>query len=115
LIVLTGAGHASRRSSLPSHRREQADATNPRPEAAFKPAASAQERLPRRRGVGVVGIAGRAVHQVEGQNYANGPASVRQDVGSSRISHLTHDPRGMRFQLSNADDLSSRSRARGSA
>lgn len=110
-FVETGE-HVRGPAFLSSHRREDVNAAHPSTETAFEASPRAQERIPRDGCVRCFGRLRGAVGWVEGQDHADGPASVRQDVRRPRVPHLAHDTRRMRLQLSNADDLCRRSRTR---
>ena len=101
----TAADSVSRRPCLSPHGREEADAADAPTVPRFEAAARAHERVPGGCGISVFGDLGQALRRIEGQNHADGTASMCQDVRSPRIPHLTQDTRGMRFQFANADHL----------
>ena len=80
---------------------------------AFEAAASGDEGIPRGFGVDVFGPMRGGVGWLQRQDDADGPSPVGEDVGGAGIPHLTHDPRGMRLQIANADNPFRRTRMSG--
>lgn len=104
-----GCGHV-----LAAHRREEADAAHSWTEATFEAPSCLHEGVPRGSGISVVGRLRGGLGWVKRQDYADGPAPMRHDVGRPRVPHLSHDTRRVRFQVSNADDPPRRSGSSGS-
>jgi hypothetical protein len=92
----SGNGH------LASHLRQEAHAAHARTKLPFEAPARAQERVPSY-ACGRILCGGRVFGRVERKNDTDGRSSMGQDVGGSRVSHLTDDPGRMSLQFSHAD------------
>jgi hypothetical protein len=103
------APHAStrRHGSLSALAREEMHAAHAFAKSPFHTPTRAYERLPR--GGRLVWSCGGVVAGLEGQNHADGPPAVSQDVRGPGLSHSPQDAGRMRFQFSDPDNLPRRS------